>query len=345
MVPLVIQDRMFDTNGQLFFPADSGGGVLWALNPEHPYWVPEFVGDVIVVNGKSWPFLARRPEALHLHADQRLQCPDLRAVAGGPGVQASAGPPLWVVGTDGGYLDVPVKIDPAAAANRVLPIMPGERYWVIVDFAGYRAGRARAQRDRLFGQLAAQERRQDPLPGRRRAQGQHRGPRHAVPGERRCRGGRQLQPGPGRKPAHADGSAVRASTRQLTRRLTLNEVMGMPVTAPDPVTGVTIPYPGGPLEVLVNNTKWGGERITGIDDVTKMWMKEPIPGFTIDSKGETWVSELPKEGETEVWEIINLTADAHPIHLHLVQFQLLNRQALQHQQVHQGLRGGVPGRL
>ena len=29
---------------------------------------------------------------------------------------------------------------------------------------------------------------------------------------------------------------------------------------------------------------------------------------------------------TEIWEIVNLTADAHPIHLHLVQFQLINRQ-------------------
>jgi FtsP/CotA-like multicopper oxidase with cupredoxin domain len=37
-------------------------------------------------------------------------------------------------------------------------------------------------------------------------------------------------------------------------------------------------------------------------------------------------SELPQEGQTEVWEIVNLTADAHPIHLHLVQFQLINRQ-------------------
>jgi spore coat protein A, manganese oxidase len=27
-----------------------------------------------------------------------------------------------------------------------------------------------------------------------------------------------------------------------------------------------------------------------------------------------------------VWEIINLTPDAHPIHIHLIQFQLLNRQ-------------------
>ena len=39
--------------------------------------------------------------------------------------------------------------------------------------------------------------------------------------------------------------------------------------------------------------------------------------------GET---ELPKEGATEIWQIINTTADAHPMHLHLVQFQLVSRQ-------------------
>lgn len=39
-----------------------------------------------------------------------------------------------------------------------------------------------------------------------------------------------------------------------------------------------------------------------------------------------YLTELPQVGSTEIWEIINMTADAHPIHLHLVQFQVLNRQ-------------------
>ena len=30
-------------------------------------------------------------------------------------------------------------------------------------------------------------------------------------------------------------------------------------------------------------------------------------------------------GDTEVWRIINLTMDSHPIHLHLVNFQVLDR--------------------
>ncbi len=62
---------------------------------------------------------------------------------------------------------------------------------------------------------------------------------------------------------------------------------------------------GGPLEVLVNNTKWDGN------------------GMETPGLGET---ELPVEGTTELWQIINLTADAHPIHLHLVQFQIVSRQ-------------------
>jgi FtsP/CotA-like multicopper oxidase with cupredoxin domain len=41
------------------------------------------------------------------------------------------------------------------------------------------------------------------------------------------------------------------------------------------------------------------------------------------------VTENPKLGSTEIWEIVNTTADAHPIHLHLVQYQLVSRQAFQ----------------
>ena len=115
------------------------------------------------------------------------------------------------------------------------------------------------------------------------------------------------------------------ATASATRQVTLNEVMGMPQTVIDPVTGLLTAYPGGPLEILVNNTKWGGERITGVDG-SGMYTFEPIPGSTLDNNGN-YLTELPQEGTTEVWEIVNLTADAHPIHLHLVQFQILNRQS------------------
>jgi FtsP/CotA-like multicopper oxidase with cupredoxin domain len=37
------------------------------------------------------------------------------------------------------------------------------------------------------------------------------------------------------------------------------------------------------------------------------------------------VTENPQVGDTEMWRIINLTADSHPIHLHLVMFQVIDR--------------------
>jgi spore coat protein A, manganese oxidase len=48
----------------------------------------------------------------------------------------------------------------------------------------------------------------------------------------------------------------------------------------------------------------------------------------IDAKAfEDAVTETPRRGTTEVWQIINTTVDAHPMHLHLVQFKVLSRQA------------------
>ena len=117
---------------------------------------------------------------------------------------------------------------------------------------------------------------------------------------------------------------------QKTRQLTLNEVLG------DPTSIDGVDYPGGPLEVLVNNTDLPG---TDRPDFTPITLR----GIT------TYYSELPREGETEAWEIVNLTADAHPIHLHLVQFQLMNRQRFDIDMYGRGLRRrvcrrGVPSR-
>jgi len=37
------------------------------------------------------------------------------------------------------------------------------------------------------------------------------------------------------------------------------------------------------------------------------------------------VTEKPKTGVTEIWDFINFTHDVHPIHIHQIQFQILNR--------------------
>jgi len=89
--------------------------------------------------------------------------------------------------------------------------------------------------------------------------------------------------------------------------------------------------PAGPLAALVNNTKWDGHSVHKVAE-TVNGVKFDADGirsdFTLDPSGnsDTYYSELPKEGVTELWEIVNMTADAHPMHLHLVQFQLMNRQ-------------------
>jgi FtsP/CotA-like multicopper oxidase with cupredoxin domain len=40
------------------------------------------------------------------------------------------------------------------------------------------------------------------------------------------------------------------------------------------------------------------------------------------------VTENPAVGATEAWEFYNGTADAHPMHIHEVQFEVVNRQAI-----------------
>jgi FtsP/CotA-like multicopper oxidase with cupredoxin domain len=56
---------------------------------------------------------------------------------------------------------------------------------------------------------------------------------------------------------------------------------------------------------------------------------------TVDTQGHVaehkWtdaVTENPNVGATEVWEIYNTTADAHPMHIHEVVFEVVNREGL-----------------
>jgi spore coat protein A len=60
-------------------------------------------------------------------------------------------------------------------------------------------------------------------------------------------------------------------------------------------------------------------------------MDRPSDGYTmiglLDQKHwDDPITEDPKAGSTEIWSFANTTGDVHPIHLHLVQFQVLNRQ-------------------
>jgi spore coat protein A len=298
IVPLVIQDRMFDTNGQLYFPNVG-------INPEHPYWLPEFVGDAIVVNGEVWPYKdveQKRYRFLFLNGSNARP---YEMFLTDP-ITKLPGPPMWVIGTDGGYLDTPVKIDPALGQKLVM--MPGERYDVIIDFADM------TNNPTPSGTYLLRNTARTPYPKGASPNGQTLGRimqfrvgAVAIDTSYDPASGTPLRTGTQTIVRLADpttGVLAPDVTSDAIRLLTLNEFMGS----------------GGPLEVLVNNSKWGGMRI---DPVTGNMT--PIPGSMADAFGN-YLTELPNEGETEIWEIVNLTADAHPIHLHLVQFQILNRQ-------------------
>jgi hypothetical protein len=86
-----------------------------------------------------------------------------------------------------------------------------------------------------------------------------------------------------------DFAGATTVTPSVIRQLTLNEVQAE----------------GGPAMVLLNNSRYENMPDMGMFGVT---------------------TEKPVEGTTEKWQLINLTMDAHPMHMHLVQFQLVSRQ-------------------
>ncbi len=301
---LAIQDRMFDTNGQLYFPSVG-------INPEHPYWLPEFFGNVMLVNGKTWPYLNVEPRRYRFRVLDGCNARFLSMWLQNQ-VTGIVGPTIWQIGSDGGLLDVPVGL------TRLL-LGPGERADVIIDFSGY-AGQTLTLRNDAKA----------PFPKGMAADPQ------TIGRIMQFRVGTAVTGNGGIDPSY--NPATLASPRlsptvpvvpaaaTVKRQLTLNEVMGM----------------GGPLEVLVNNTKWSGKRITGMAPSSMDHMSEPIPGMTANLQGD-YMSELPKVGATEIWEIINLTMDAHPMHLHLTQFQLINRQSINQNKYNKAYNASFPG--
>src|SRR5262249_54900125 len=128
-------------------------------NPhKHPFWIPEFFGDVITVNGKSWPYLEVQPRRYRLRfvnaSNARFFLMQMFDQAGVDMHQnGSPGPAIWQIGSDGGLPDARVKLDdpangPACAVSPIgndinrdaaagcLFLAPAERADVIVDFGG-----------------------------------------------------------------------------------------------------------------------------------------------------------------------------------------------------------------
>jgi FtsP/CotA-like multicopper oxidase with cupredoxin domain len=287
---IVIQDRQFDTSGQLLFPDGYPAGLNGGPpNPSvHPFWIPEFFGDAMVVNGKTWPYLNVEPRRYRFRFLNGCNARFLQLDFG----LHSPQPALWQIGTDGGLLDAPV------ALKKGLFLAPGERADIIVDFAHF-SGQTLTMRNSAKAPYPSGSP-PDPQTNGQVMQFRVVTPLTSPDDSYDPASGGTLRPS---NPIIILDPAVTGKTPDQKRQLTLLEVEG----------------PGGPLEPLVNNTKWDGIE-EGSSPPT------PVPGSVPDSHGN-YLTELPRVGSTEVWEIINLTGDAHPIHLHLVQFQILNRQA------------------
>ena len=321
-VELMLQDRLFDTNGQLRFPdgsntdADLNGP---PSNPlAHPFWIPEFFGDAMVVNGRTWPTLAVEPRRYRFRFLNACNARFLRMNLTDPANASSATPPsavaCWQIGTDGGLLDRPVKLnDPARADAPKLFLAPSERADVIIDFSGLRGRSLILTNDGLF-----------PYPSGGPPDPNLDGQLMRFDVTQRLSGpdttynpatGAALRGGSGQPPAivrlaNPVTGAVAAGVRPSVKRQLV-------VFEQETVDCAVSDVSDGPLEAFLNNSKWNGLR----DGTTT-----PITGSRNTSSG--FVTELPRVGATELWELLDITDDAHPIHIHLIQFQVLNRQAV-----------------
>jgi spore coat protein A len=110
-VPLILYDRDFSADGQLFY--DVSG------DPEHP-WIPEFSADGILINGKIRPYLEVEPR---LYRFRILNTANSRFFI----LSLSDNQPLTQIGTDQGLLAAPVEL-------HRLVLGCAERADILIDF-------------------------------------------------------------------------------------------------------------------------------------------------------------------------------------------------------------------
>jgi len=126
-IPIVIQDRIFNVDGSLYYPPAPA--------------VPEFFGDTMVVNGKVWPRLKVEPRKYRLRFLNgcnarflRMQFVKATALEALPSTRSWVTMPYTQIGAEGGFFAAP------AAPQTIMLLAPAERADVIVDFTGMAAG-------------------------------------------------------------------------------------------------------------------------------------------------------------------------------------------------------------
>ncbi|HET9578595.1 MAG TPA: multicopper oxidase domain-containing protein [Usitatibacter sp.] len=112
-LPLVIQDRIFNSDGTFRYPVSAIPGVAW---------IGEYFGDTMLVNGKVWPFLDVEPRLYRFRVLNGCNARFLTLDFGGP--------PMVQIGAEGGLFEVPVPM-------RQLVLAPAERADILVDFSPF----------------------------------------------------------------------------------------------------------------------------------------------------------------------------------------------------------------
>ncbi len=285
-IELVVQDRMFSEDGQLFLPSEPDPAEFpWAPSPSI---VAEFFGDFILVNGAAWPVLEVEPRKYRFRllngSDSRFYVLEFRDDR-----YDGTALPFLQIGTDGGLLNTPVPLTR-------LVIGPGERADVIVDFDALGASPIFL---RNFGP-------DDPFKGL-----DNRG--NAIGG-----------------PANP-GSSGQVMRFDVTLPVSGPDAWVDPGTDLRPLHG---PIPDlGPVVRTRRLLLFEGEDsfgrlmpLLGVAEPTVNVEGDTVDGTLVWDETRDPVTENPDLHDVEIWEVFNATEDAHPIHLHLVTFQILERQ-------------------
>lgn len=113
-IPLVIQDRAFNSNGNMIYSTSLSSMIDGAI------------GDMVIVNGAIKPFLDVKKIKMRFRIVNGANAKIYQ-------LKLSNGESFFQIASDGGFLEAPVKL------NQLI-LGPGERAEVIIDFSKYQTG-------------------------------------------------------------------------------------------------------------------------------------------------------------------------------------------------------------
>jgi len=356
-IPVVVQDRSFKKNGNLFYPKTRA----WfeGLEPRDlnipfapdsdvaPIWNPEAFFDVMVVNGVSWPELTVAPALYRLRLLNGCNSRFLWLKFDDSDVE------VYQIGAEQGFLPEPVllnDLDLDESGDGTAQVLMGlaERADVIADFRDLADGT-----EVLLTNIGPDEPFGGGIPGHDfdPADPATTGKVMRFVVDASLNGASDTDPN-GATPATDPEDLVLNAEPALgeaagdPRNVSLNEEESLQVcvladadtgeylipiqevdcASPPPEGTIVVPF--GPTAALLGQVdltdpnepvgiplRWTASGVGLQKTVT-------VPSGPVD----VWVTENPALDATEEWDIYNFTEDAHPIHLHLVRFEVVKRQ-------------------